>query len=38
MGGVDATAADGTGEANWEINCGMAQAFEIPTGNRIATK
>src|SRR5450759_3355996 len=32
-----AAAATGAGESDLEANCSMAQAFEIPTGNRTAT-
>ena len=31
---ADAARADGADESNLEVNCSMAQAFEIPTGNR----
>jgi hypothetical protein len=30
--------ADGTDESNLGDNCSMAQVFDIPTGNRIATR
>jgi hypothetical protein len=36
--GADAAMADGTDESNLDDNCSMAQVFDIPTGNRIATR
>src|SRR5712672_3045937 len=35
---ADAARADGADESNLEVNCSMAQAFEIPTGNRKTTR
>src|SRR5882724_7473327 len=32
--GADAARTDGADESDLEFNCSMAQAFEIPTGNR----
>jgi hypothetical protein len=31
--GADAARTDGADESDLEVNCSMAQAFEIPTGN-----
>jgi hypothetical protein len=36
--GANAAMADGPDESNLKVSCNMAQAFEIPTGNRTATK
>src|SRR5260370_35328816 len=35
---ADAARAGGGHEHNLEVNCSMAQAFEIPTGNRKTTR
>jgi hypothetical protein len=35
---ADAAMAAGAGESNLEVNCSMAQAFEVPTGNRKMTR
>src|ERR1035438_10230355 len=35
--GADAATAAGANGSDLEVNCNMAQAFEIPTGNRTAT-
>src|SRR6266446_8717789 len=36
--GADAARTDGADESDLEFNCSMAQAFEIPTGNRKTAK
>jgi hypothetical protein len=35
---ADAARAEGADKSNLEVNCSMAQAFEIPTENRKATR
>jgi len=36
--GTDTPLAAGSAESYLEVSCSMAQAFEIPTGNRMATR